>query len=192
MKDKITMVIFILVLGSILTVALVAVDNYTAPIIERNNIIKTRLSVLKALDINFAEDNINEVFLKNVLIDVKEGKEFYKSGITGDVAFEISGSGLQGPIFGIVAMLPDLQTIKGITIVRQEETPGLGGRIAEKEYLNQFNNKKFAPDIIVMPPGKAQGESEVDGITGATLSCMAFETILNNQAKKFISLYKGE
>ena len=57
-------------------------------------------------------------------------KDFYVTS-GGDVAFEISGSGLWGPIRGIVAVLPDMKTIKGITIIYQEETPGLGGRIGE-------------------------------------------------------------
>lgn len=190
MKQKISMIIFILILGTVLTAALVGVDNYTAPIIKKNKIKKIRKSVLKALNISYSENNIDRIFLDNILIEKKQDKKFYISK-TMDIAFEISGTGLWGPIQGIVAILPDLVTIKRIIIIHQEETPGLGGRIADREFLDKFNNKKFSPQINILPPGKAKEENEVDGITGATLSCNAFEEILNSQVKKHISLYKG-
>jgi len=43
--------------------------------------------------------------------------------------------------------------IIGICIIHQEETPGLGGRMAEKEFLNPFRNKKMSPRIIAVRPG---------------------------------------
>ena len=62
MKDRILMVIFILVLGSILTTALLAVNSYTTPIIEKNNEIAIKKSVLKALEIPYSEDTAEDVF----------------------------------------------------------------------------------------------------------------------------------
>jgi Na+-transporting NADH:ubiquinone oxidoreductase subunit C len=97
---------------------------------------------------------------------------------------------LWGPIHGIVALLADLKTIKGITIIHQEETPGLGGRIAETDFLDKFKAKKVFPRLIIQPPGKAVAENEVDGITGATLSCKAFEAILNSEIEKYVSVIR--
>ena len=85
---------------------------------------------------------------------------------------------------------PDMKTIKGITIIHQEETPGLGGRIAETDFLDRFKAKKVLPKLIIQPPGKASRNNEVDGITGATLSCKAFEAILNSEIKKYVSIIK--
>jgi len=194
MKERIKMIVFVLILGSILTTALVAVNNYTAPIIEKKAIIKTRMSILDALDILYTEDDVDEVFSKYVVPkeyvvpEEKEKKKFYISN-TGEIAFEFSGSGVWGPIHGIVALLPDLETIKGIIIIHQEETPGLGGRISDKEYLDKFKEKRIMPELkILRPPDKASMENEVDGITGATLSCNAFAEILNSQLKKYIPL----
>ena len=86
--------------------------------------------------------------------------------------------------------MPDLKTIKGIIIIHQEETPGLGGRIAEADFLDRFETKKVFPRLTIQPPGKASGNNEVDGITGATLSCKAFEEILNREIEKYISVIK--
>ena len=78
--------------------------------------------------------------------------------------------------------------VKGITIIHQEETPGLGGRIAEAEFLQKFLNRDVTGGLVILPPGKANAENEVDGITGATLSCKAFEIILNNEIRRYVTV----
>ena len=190
MKEKIKMILFVLILGSILSTALVSVDAYTAPLIEKNKVRKLRLSVLKALEIPYSKDEIEQTFLDTVIVKKAEDKEFYVAKTGGNIAFEIYGSGLWGPIHGILALMPDLKTIKGITIIYQEETPGLGGRIAEAEFLDRFKNKEIFPQLLIQSPGKANLNNEVDGITGATLSCKAFEGILNIAITKYVSVIK--
>ena len=190
MKEKLKMILFVLVLGSVLSTALVSINAYTTPLIEKNKIKKLRISILKALDIAYSKDNVNEVFSENVTTRNQGEIEFYVAKSNRDIAFEIKGSGLWGPIRGIVALMPDLKTIKGITIIHQEETPGLGGRIAEGDFLNKFKAKKVFPRLIIQPPGKAGGNNEIDGITGATLSCKAFEEILNSEIEKYVSIIK--
>ena len=190
MKDKILMVIFILVLGSILTTALLAVNSYTTPIIEKNNEISIKKSVLKALEITFSEDDAEDVFSGNIEITRKGEKDFYVSK-EGNIAFEYTGSGLWGPIDGIIGIKPDYKTIKAVTIIHQEETPGLGGRISEQQFLDSFKDKTLVPDLLITAPGKASSSNEVDGITGATMSCKAFEAIINAQYQEYISLIKA-
>ena len=64
----------------------------------------------------------------------------------------------------------------------------MGGRIADKDFLELFKEKKIVPELKILSPGKASAENEVDGITGATLSCNAFAEILNSQLGKYIPL----
>jgi Na+-transporting NADH:ubiquinone oxidoreductase subunit C len=190
MKEKLKMILFVLILGSVLSTALVSVDAYTAPLIEKNKVRKLRISILKALDITYSKDKVDEVFSENVTKKNRGDNKFYVAEASGDIAFEILGSGLWGPIHGIIALRSDLKTIKGITIIRQEETPGLGGRIAEADFLNKFEAKTILPRLIIQSPGKASGNNEIDGITGATLSCKAFEEILNREIEKYVSIIK--
>jgi len=190
MKEKLSMIVFVLILGSVLSTALVSVDSFTAPIIAKNEARKLHISILKAMSIAYSKDKVDETFLENVETKKHNEREFYLARAGGYVAFEFSGSGLWGPIKGIVALEPDLKTIKGITIIKQDETPGLGGRIADADFLNRFNDKNVADGLLVQPPGKATADNEIDGITGATLSCKAFEEILNSEIKKYVSVIK--
>lgn len=187
MKERIWMVVFILAVGSAFAIALVAVNSITEPIIAKNKELKVKANVLTALSIDSTKDKIEEVFSENIQIKKVADQTFYLAK-NGQVAFEFAGGGVWGPINGIIALLPDLETIKGITIIHQEETPGLGGRIGDPEYLDKFKGKKIVPELRVVKEPK--GKNEVDAITGATLSCEALEEIINSQTEKYIPLLK--
>jgi Na+-transporting NADH:ubiquinone oxidoreductase subunit C len=183
------MVVFILVLGSILTAALVAVAGYTAPIIAQNEAVETRKSILEALEIPYDVATVDEAFVQNVQEKQADGMTYYVSR-QGDIAFDYEGPGLWGPIEGIVAVGPELQTLTGITIIRQEETPGLGSRIGEAAYLAQFKAKRFENGLRLVAPGRSQADNEIDSITGATLSSDAFVQILNDALEEKVPVIK--
>jgi Na+-transporting NADH:ubiquinone oxidoreductase subunit C len=102
------------------------------------------------------------------------------------VAFEFHGPGLWGLISGVIGMENDRNTIRNIKIVHQEETPGLGGRIAESEYLQQFRSKRIYPKLIFVPEGSAELQNQVDAITGATGTSKAFEKLLNETFEVYL------
>jgi len=193
MNSKLSMVLFVLILGSVLTTALVAVDRLTAGPIARNKAVKLQKGILSSLGIEFGEDDIDEKFSTNIEVIETHGGElvkFYRSETSGDVAFEISGTGVQGPIHGTIALSPNLEQIRGLSIVGQEETPGLGGRIVETGFLNRFKGKIITNGLAILSPGKAVADNEVDGITGATLTCNALEELLNSEIKRYVVMFR--
>jgi Na+-transporting NADH:ubiquinone oxidoreductase subunit C len=192
MKDKILMIVFVLVLGSILTAALVAVNYVTTPVIEKNEEIATKSSILEALSISFDPGEVEQVFENNVEQRERNGTTYYVSE-DGDIAFPYSGSGLWGPIEGIIAIQPNFETLEGITISRQEETPGLGSRITEPQYLAQFQGKRFTEELKLVQPGRSSADNEVDSITGATMTTDAFVKILNDNIRETVpAIEEGE
>jgi len=84
----------------------------------------------------------------------------------------ILGSGYNGPIRAMLALRGDMNTIAGLTITDQAETPGLGARIEEEDWQAQFAGKRLADEAGMLrfsvTRGSANTEYEVDGITGAT------------------------
>ena len=80
---------------------------------------------------------------------------------------------------------------RNLSPAKQAETPGLGGRISEAEFLSGFENKKLFPELLIVGEGKSSGINEVDGITGATLSCDALEEMINSESQKYIPAIKG-
>ena len=78
----------------------------------------------------------------------------------------LSGPGLWGTIEAVIGFDAGLETYTGVEFTDQNETPGLGGRISEDWFKEQFRGK--IPPFELVPEGTAEGESEVDAITGAT------------------------
>ena len=66
MIDKIKMIGFVLVFGVFWATALVAVDTWTGPRIEKYLIEKKRKKVLEALVIPYEADTVEQVFTTNV------------------------------------------------------------------------------------------------------------------------------
>lgn len=187
MKSKIKVIVFVLFLGIISGVLLITVNWLTGPIIVRKQEIKVKSSVLDALQISYGINEAEEVFEENVKTVEVDGITYYLTK-TGEVAFGFSGPGLWGPISGIIAIENDLKTIKGLKIFQQQETPGLGGRIAESDFLSQFKGKVILPAIKILPPGKAEKDNEIDAITGATETSRAFESLLNRSIQAHLKL----
>lgn len=189
MKERILMIIFVTILGTVSAGLLTSINRSLKPKIEKNKELKFKSCLLDVFNLNYTKDNIEKIFDDNIITYQKDKYTFYRS-LNNEVAFEFFGSGLWGNISGIIALNPDLETIYGLKVVHQEETPGLGGRITEREFLNQFRNKKIIPKLLLLPPGKATKENEVDAITGATMTSKSFEDILNKNIQKYLLILK--
>ncbi len=87
----------------------------------------------------------------------------------------IEGYGLWDLMKGYIALDLDLDTVKGISFYEHKETPGLGARVEEDWFKEQFVGKKILQDGVLTSIKIAKGHGsggphEVDGISGATLT----------------------
>ncbi|MHC9235435.1 FMN-binding protein [Pseudooceanicola sp. 502str34] len=89
----------------------------------------------------------------------------------------IAGAGYNGPIEAMIAINGDMETIAGLTVTGQSETPGLGARIEEAAWQQGFAGTRFRDDRgemrFAVARGPATTDYEVDGITGATRTSTA-------------------
>lgn len=98
-------------------------------------------------------------------------------------AFLGEGYGYGGKMYILVGLENDL-TLKGISIVSQLETPGLGSRIKEHSFTDQFAGIDVA-DVALRQDG-----GEIDAITGATMSSRAVVKIVSTTAIEKVKLIK--
>lgn len=73
-------------------------------------------------------------------------REVYQAVVDDEVVaycFEIKGNGLWGSMRALISTSTDFKTILDFTIVNQQETPGLGARIEEAWFLDQFKDRLF-------------------------------------------------
>jgi Na+-transporting NADH:ubiquinone oxidoreductase subunit C len=94
----------------------------------------------------------------------------------------VLGAGLWGEIGSVVGVEKDLKTLTGIEFIKQNETPGLGGRIAESWFKEQFRGKRWPLEVV--PEGEPAGDQEFQAITGATNTTNGVKGILNDRLAK--------
>lgn len=96
-------------------------------------------------------------------------------------AIEVMTQGRYGPIRGVLALEPDRLRIKALRIYEQQETPGLGGEVANPVWLAQFNGLPVVGEgtegIIIS--NTLKGPNVVDGISGASMTTFYLGTALN-------------
>ncbi len=178
MKNQLTMILFVVILGSIAAGILVGTKTLTEARISDNQEYALKSTILNAFDISYDKSNVLKVYDDNISKKEEGGKTFYYSK-KGEIGFEFEGGGLWGPIRGFLTLEPDFETIKGIQIISHEETPGLGGVVSEQPYLNKYKGKKFDPKIIISKNADMSSDNEVDAITGATMTSNFFQIMLN-------------
>ena len=179
MKRKIWTVLFLVIVVCVSTGMLNAIYVHTDPMVRKNERIKVQRSVLEVFDIPYEDTSISEIFKLSIDVQILEDKALYRSR-DGSMAFEISGPGFWGSISAMIALEFDLETIKGLKILKHAETPGLGGRITEGWFQAQFRGKRVISELKIVPYGEAEGPNEVNAITGATQTSRAFEKIINS------------
>ena len=99
----------------------------------------------------------------------------------------VYGAGLWGPIWGYVAVNDDGSTIYGANFSHEGETPGLGARIADKDFQDEFADKHLFVDgafkgVVVLKKGQKSvtGAEQVDALTGATITSRGVSDMLED------------
>ena len=114
-----------------------------------------------------------------------------KDGKVEAVAIDAIGKGLWSTLYGFLALESDFNTVRGITFYSHGETAGLGARIEEGWFQNGFVGKKIFDEdgklvsVAVAKGATAKGDHEVDGISGATLTCKGVTGLLANELKAY-------
>ncbi|MFP4497471.1 MAG: FMN-binding protein [Vulcanimicrobiota bacterium] len=130
------------------------------------------------------EDEVESLYKKRVepVRDSEGVVKYYKilSPGTGDIegyVFEHSGAGLWGAIVAVVGLDKDLKKITGIDFIKDNETPGLGARINETWFQDQFRGKVGPLDFI--PEKTDTSDREFQAITGATITTTGVKNLVN-------------
>ncbi len=191
MNKSLRLILVMTLTATLSGVVLAILNIYTAPRIEMN--------ANKTLS-----EAIGYVLPGNRSCDIKviENVTFYigknEKGQTIGVAFVAEGDGFQSRLKILVGMDPAMQKIFNIKILAQAETPGLGTKI-ESDPTNKTDalwfHKQFAdlsvenPITVVKGQTADKSKTQIQAITGATISSKAVTDIINTAISKNRILY---
>ncbi len=132
-------------------------------------------------------------------IDGKKGKETVRifKGLTAGgnlvgYAFIAEGPGFQAKIKMMVGLNFQFKKLLGMKVLDQLETPGLGNKIVEDKFTDQFQGLAFTPKIEYLKNKKPEKDNQIQAITGATISSKAVVTAINNRLEVIMEILGEE
>lgn len=201
-KDSIGYVVaFTFVVCIVFVLGLSVVNYVTIDQVEANRRYAANVGVLKALglaDSSTPQEQVDSIYSSSIK-EVPGTNPAFVAQIDGTPAITVryTGSGLWGSITAIVAADVAGTRIIGLELLEQQETPGLGGRIDESWFKDQFRGEKVGPEgtILVDRSGSGTGDEDkengrVDAVSGASRTS-DFMQIIVNEALKVIRTTGG-
>ncbi len=167
-------------------------DSYTAPKIQHHRLVALRAAIADVLP---EHDHYDELALSQHTLYVGRTASNESVGI----AFVAEGSGFQGVISIMVGVEMDFSGLRGIKVLEQFETPGHGTKIVIDPthkvnpywFSEQFVDVQTEPEITVIKNVPPTTETEIQSITGATISSRAVVKIINAALQQAKSEYQS-
>jgi electron transport complex protein RnfG len=189
LRDLIKMVVVLLVICTTSGVVLSYVNEATIAPREYQYIKFVQEPSIKAVLSDYDNDPVKER-IKLVVGEDEEGKPVEivvfpakKGGKTQAIAYSASAKGYHDLIEVMVGVDPE-GTLTGISIMTHTETPGLGARIVEPEFTDQFAGLDLETTKLSAEGGK------VDALSGATFSTVGVITAVGDALEQFPQIKK--
>jgi len=178
------MVLSLTLISLVSSACLGFVYEFTKKPIELSNLNK-KLNAIKLVVPEFTNNPYEEMF--RLATGDGDSLEIYPAKkdetIVGYAVNTFTSKGFSGNISMMAGFKPD-GVIFNITVLEHKETPGLGTKMTEPEFKDQFNDKNPADfELKVKKDG-----GPVDAITAATISSRAF---CDAVTKAYNTLQKG-
>lgn len=148
---------------------------------------KTVLEGVKAVIIG--SDTVEGPLTENSTFIYYIGKK--EDGSVAGYAIISSANGYNGENKVLVGFNEDATMITGIVITEQAETPGLGAKIVENSFREQFKEQSSIVPLSVVKgikPEEAK-EGEIAAISGATISSSSVVDAVNIAKDEAVSLF---
>ena len=179
-KGFVYTLVFMVVLSAVFTFVLAAAFEAFKPSIANHRELAEQRAVLYAFELSegLTDDQVKERFASVIQPGTflgENGYTYVEAGETKGYAVPVEGAGLWGTIRGYLAVDAGRTEIKGLVFTAQNETPGLGGRIDEDWFKQQFRGVKLEQGVPIRY-GAGQG---IDAVAGATQTSGAVLKIVN-------------
>ena len=179
MNRVLRMIVVLTTIGLISGGILAVVYQWTLPKIKQNQVRETEAAIFKVLP---GTKSYKKIEKKDLVYFECVDEKGEKLG----TAIICVGNGYQGEIKMMVGVNADFSKFTGMIVLEQVETPGLGAKIAEKGFQDQFKDLAAKPPIEYVKGKKPEKNNEIQAVTGATISSRAVVNIINKTVKQWL------
>lgn len=189
--------IILFVISAVAACALALTNYVTAGTIEEMNVKANTVARQEVLPDakEFEEVPVDDVakIAKEISMETPEELlEIYIGTNNGEVVGYTVKTGPTSGYSGEVQVLTGISSdgvISGITIIKHNETPGLGA-LATGEWNDQFTGKSAAEELVVVKGSAKEGSNEIQAITGSTITSRAVTEGVNTSIQVYQTLSK--
>ncbi len=191
MNSRIGGVLYTFVISALFVTALATLNVVTRSRIIENEEIRLQSSILHAVGLIDPEmppkrSEIAQLFSENINVIEHPERDIYVADDTDKrmIAFLVSSPGVWGTITAAVALEEGFARIAGIDFFEHSETPGLGGRIDETQFKDQFrglvvSDEPAARISVIRIEEASKEKSQIRAITGATGTSESIQGLIN-------------
>ena len=177
LRQLLRSIVYLALVCSAAGAALTVTNHHASPAIAENEVKRRRALVEKVLPGTVA---VEEIFIEEEIVGVPGGKAKRGTGCARCLdaegrligyAVDSAPMGYAGPIRLIAGLGADF-AVSGVAVLESRETPGLGKKAEDEEWLAQFRGLRKASLPDSRRAMKATG-CEVDAITASTVTSWA-------------------
>lgn len=189
-------VLFTFIVCIVFVFFLALANELTKDTVAANRRFTERSAILTALGIGYSSPSeVDALYDAQVSTVQTDAGLLYRAALDGQIRYaaKVAGPGLWGTIQAILAVDQRVERIEGFQIIAHNETPGLGGRIDEAWFKEQFRGERIGTEGILVLQGSGKGDpdpnnGQVDAVTGASRTSQAIQDIVNKELKLFKTL----
>jgi electron transport complex protein RnfG len=161
--------------------------------IEANRLEEERRAIFAVLErAEGYETVVKEVEVDGEVQPVKIFRGHDMEGNTVGYSFIAEGPGFSAKIRMMVGLNVVPDTLSGLRVVEQIETPGLGDKITKEKFHSQFNGLSVKPEIEYVKNRKPEKANQILAVTGATISSRAVVNAINKNIKVVLKALQDE
>jgi electron transport complex protein RnfG len=187
--------------GALAGLLIVLVWRATTPSIEAHRASLVQAAIAEVLPSAARWDTLyleSGALTSRPAADVGKTERIYRgvddSGKEVGFAIQSAQSGFADVITVMFSIDPTRDTLLAMKVLTQKETPGLGDKIEkDSNFVKQFSGVR--PPLQTVKAGSRRTASDVDAITGATISSRTIVKIINNATARWqplIAAYQKE
>ena len=192
-KEIVKPAITLFLICAIITGALAVVNGITKPIIEESQkaALQESLSVVLPGADEYSEAVDREALISQGYEPGERVRNLYTASVGGDTfgyVVEVASRGYGGNIVMLVGIDSSL-SITGTAIMSHNETPGLGSKADDDEYMKQYLGEIPETLYRVVKTEKSQ-DGDIEVLSGATVTSRAISNAISEAAQLVRNLMK--
>jgi electron transport complex protein RnfG len=176
-----------IILAFVFGASLAGVQAALGPVIAENKVNETKAKVPELL---LGADSVSgskslDISVHTMKVEKNDTTKMYTvyeakfaDGTPAGWVTKVAGQGYADRIELLLGLTPRAEKITGLFILDQKETPGLGNKIVEPKWRQQFTQKGTDAALRVVKGG-AKSPEEIDAVTGATISSDSVVSLIN-------------